>query len=57
MRKPALADGARPIRIRAALEGDLPAVTDLLRAAQLPTAGLEEQFGAAYAVAEAGADR
>jgi amino-acid N-acetyltransferase len=40
--------------IRAARADDLPRVKALLAAAGLPLDGLEEQFGDAYAVAEAG---
>lgn len=44
---------ARPdVRIRAARPGDLAAVSALLQEADLPTDGLGEQFGPAYAVAE-----
>lgn len=39
---------------RRATVGDLAAVTRLLVAAELPTAGLESQFPAQYVVAEAG---
>jgi amino-acid N-acetyltransferase len=45
---------APDIRIRAAQPGDLAAVSALLQEAHLPTDGLEEQFGPAYAVAESG---
>jgi len=38
--------------IRPATPGDLAHVQALLEAAQLPTDGLEEQFGEAYAIAE-----
>ncbi len=41
------------LRLRAAAPHDLEAVRSLLEAAHLPTDGIEEQFGPAYAVAEA----
>jgi N-acetylglutamate synthase-like GNAT family acetyltransferase len=40
------------ISIRDANAADLPSVAALLRAADLPVDGLDEQFGPAYAVAE-----
>lgn len=40
------------VTIRAARSDDLAAVRTLLAAADLPVDGLEEQFGASYAVAE-----
>lgn len=40
------------ISIRSAQEQDLAVVQRLLSAAQLPTDGLDEQFGEAYAIAE-----
>ena len=40
------------VTIRAACSDDMAAVRTLLAAAHLPLDGLEEQFGAAYAVAE-----
>lgn len=43
---------ADDIRVRPAAAGDLPAVRGLLAAAQLPPDGLEDQFPAAFAVAE-----
>ena len=39
------------LSVRPASSGDLPRVAELLRAAKLPTDGLEEQFGPAYVVA------
>lgn len=41
------------IRIRPARADDLPSVRSLLREADLPLDGLEDQFGVNYAVAEA----
>jgi len=41
------------VSVRAARPGDLHAVARLLTAAHLPGDGLDEQFGPAYAVAEA----
>lgn len=41
------------IRIRPARADDLPGVRNLLRAADLPLDGLDDQFGDNYAVAEA----
>ena len=46
------ADASQRVHIRAARAEDLPAVAGLLSAARLPTDGLEEQFGGAYAIAE-----
>lgn len=45
--------GTDPVALRPATDDDLPAVHRLLREGSLPTAGLEEQFGPRYAVAEA----
>lgn len=42
----------RAYAVRSASASDLEAVQALLAAAHLPTDGLEEQFGAAYAIAE-----
>jgi len=42
------------ISVRAARPDDLPRVRELLSVAELPLDGLDEQFGDAYAVAEAG---
>ena len=44
------------ISVRPARPDDLPLVQDLLLAADLPIDGIEEQFGDAYAVAEAGGE-
>lgn len=40
------------VDVRPATAADFEGVADLLRAASLPTDGLEEQFGPCYAVAE-----
>lgn len=45
-------EGARGVRLRAALAGELEAVRRLLDGASLPTDGLEDQFPGAYVVAE-----
>ncbi len=45
----------RPVVVRTARAGDLESARSLLERAGLPVAGVEEGFGAAYAVAESGA--
>ena len=47
-------DPSSSFAVRPAAAGDLAAVRRLLAAAGLPGLGLEEQFGEAFAVAEAG---
>ena len=49
-------DTAMTFRVRPASERDLDAVKSLLGTAHLPLDGLEQQFGASYAVAEAGGE-
>lgn len=45
-----------PVIVRTARTADLDAARGLLARSSLPTAGLEEQFGPAYAVAESGGE-
>src|SRR5688500_19745344 len=45
---------SQPVIVRTARPTDLEAARGLLERASLPVAGLEEQFGSGYAVAESG---